>query len=68
LFYFAFPCANRQIPFAFLEDVKNRFKGAYGNRGQTALAYGMNDEFSRVLARQMVQQLEAELTLPKKKN
>jgi len=44
---------GRRVPFAFLEDIKNRFKSAYGDRGRTAMAYGMNEEFSRVLARQM---------------
>jgi len=44
---------GRRIPFAFLEDVKNRFKATYGDRGKTALAYGMNADFSRVLQNQM---------------
>eukprot|EP00736_Rhodelphis_marinus_P003273 Rmarinus@m.26297 len=44
---------GRRLPFAFLHDVKERFKAAYGDGGQTALAYAMNDEFSRVLAKQM---------------
>lgn len=45
---------GRRVPFAFLEDIKNRFKAAYGDRGRTALAYGMNADFSRVLQNQMV--------------
>lgn len=45
---------GRRIPFAFLEDIKNRFKTAYGTKGKTAMAYAMNDEFSKVLKRQMV--------------
>eukprot|EP01111_Echinosteliopsis_oligospora_P005942 TRINITY_DN1973_c0_g1_i1.p1 TRINITY_DN1973_c0_g1~~TRINITY_DN1973_c0_g1_i1.p1 ORF type:complete len:269 (-),score=68.10 TRINITY_DN1973_c0_g1_i1:83-889(-) len=44
---------GRRIPFAFLEDIKNRFKATYGDRGRTALAYGMNSDFSRVLQGQM---------------
>ncbi|EGG17843.1 synaptobrevin domain-containing protein [Cavenderia fasciculata] len=40
---------GRRIPFAFLEDVKNRFKSVYGDKGKTALAYGMNADFSRTL-------------------
>jgi len=44
---------GRRVPFAFLEDIKNRFKAAYGDRGRTALAYGMNADFSRVLQNQM---------------
>lgn len=31
------------------EDLKNRFKATYGQRGKTALAYGMNEDFSRVM-------------------
>jgi vesicle-associated membrane protein 7 len=45
---------GRRIAFAFLEDVRNRFKATYGDRGKTALAYGMNADFSRVLQNQMV--------------
>jgi len=44
---------GRRIAFAFLEDIKNRFKATYGDRGKTALAYGMNADFSRVLQNQM---------------
>jgi len=40
---------GRRIPFAFLEDIKNRFKASYAERGKTALAYSMNEDFSRVL-------------------
>ncbi|MCO5557720.1 hypothetical protein L7F22_011291 [Adiantum nelumboides] len=42
-----------RIPFTFLEDVRSRFLKAYGRMCRTALAYAMNDEFSRVLAHQM---------------
>jgi len=44
---------GRRVPFAFLEDIKNRFKSAYGNRGKTAMAYAMNEEFGKVLKKQM---------------
>ena len=44
---------GHQIPFSFLEDIMRRWLDAYGERGQTALAYGMNEDFSRVLQRQM---------------
>ena len=44
---------SRRIPFAFLADIKNRWKATYGSRGRSAMAYGMNDEFSRVLSKQM---------------
>ncbi|KAM0942725.1 putative Longin domain, v-SNARE, coiled-coil domain-containing protein [Dioscorea sansibarensis] len=45
--------AGRRIPFAFLEDVHGRFVKTYGRACHTALAYAMNDEFSRVLSQQM---------------
>jgi vesicle-associated membrane protein 7 len=43
-----------RIPFVFLEDVKNRWFSTYANQGASALAYGMNEDFSVVLNRQMV--------------
>jgi len=47
-------CAfSGRVPFAFLEDIHGRFVKAYGRTALTALAYAMNDEFSRVLAQQM---------------
>jgi len=40
--------------FAFLEDIQNRFFTAYGkDKPKTALAFAMNEEFSRILAKQM---------------
>jgi hypothetical protein len=45
---------GRRVPFNFLEDISKRFKTTYGDRGRTAMAYSLNDEFARVLARQMV--------------
>ena len=45
---------GRRVPFNFLEDISKRFKTTYGDRGRTAMAYSLNEEFSRVLARQMV--------------
>jgi len=44
---------GRRVPFAFLDDIKGRFKATYGDRGKTALAYGMNADFSRVIQNQM---------------
>eukprot|EP00003_Mantamonas_plastica_P014649 TRINITY_DN2532_c0_g3_i2.p1 TRINITY_DN2532_c0_g3~~TRINITY_DN2532_c0_g3_i2.p1 ORF type:complete len:204 (-),score=63.99 TRINITY_DN2532_c0_g3_i2:141-752(-) len=44
---------GRRIPFAFLDDIKNRFVSEYGDRGRTALAYAMNESFSKVLQKQM---------------
>ncbi|KAL4283292.1 hypothetical protein GQ457_16G000670 [Hibiscus cannabinus] len=45
--------AGRRIPFAFLEDIHQRFVRTYGRAVFSALPYGMNDEFSRVLSQQM---------------
>ncbi|MBA0703519.1 hypothetical protein Golax_015838, partial [Gossypium laxum] len=44
---------GRRIPFAFLEDIHQRFVRTYGRAVFSALPYGMNDEFSRVLSQQM---------------
>eukprot|EP00898_Chlorokybus_atmophyticus_P003531 jgi/Chlat1/4179/Chrsp27S04277 len=44
---------GRRIPYAFLEEIRGRFTAMYGSGAQTALAYAMNDEFSRILAQQM---------------
>ncbi|KAL6536204.1 hypothetical protein OROGR_012776 [Orobanche gracilis] len=45
--------AQRRIPFAFLEDIHQRFVQRYGRAVLSAQAYEMNDEFSRVLSQQM---------------
>lgn len=37
----------------YLEDIHMRFMRNYGRTAQFALAYAMNDEFSRVLHQQM---------------
>lgn len=42
-----------RIPFAFLEDIHQRFVRTYGRAVLSAQAYAMNDEFSRVLGQQM---------------
>lgn len=44
----------RRIPFAFLEDIKQKFRAAYGDRGRQALAYELNEDFKKVLQKQMV--------------
>ncbi|KAL9224430.1 hypothetical protein vseg_000461 [Gypsophila vaccaria] len=44
---------GRRIPFAFLEDIHQRFVTTYGRAIHTAPAYGMNDDFSRVLSQQL---------------
>mmetsp|Transcript_20342 Transcript_20342/g.18481 ORF Transcript_20342/g.18481 Transcript_20342/m.18481 type:complete len:217 (-) Transcript_20342:5-655(-) len=44
---------KRRIPFAFLEDIQQRFKVTYGDKAQTAIAFSMNNDFGRVLQKQM---------------
>jgi len=44
---------QRRVPYAFLDDVKDRFKAAYGETAQTAIAFSMNEEFGRTLQGQM---------------
>lgn len=34
--------------------MQTRFKGTYGDRGQTAIAFAMNDEFQHEIRRMMV--------------
>ncbi|KAK4756440.1 hypothetical protein SAY87_006567 [Trapa incisa] len=45
--------AGRRIPFAFLEDIHQRFVRTYARAVLSAQAYAMNDEFSRVLSQQI---------------
>ncbi|KAK6273255.1 hypothetical protein POUND7_010338 [Theobroma cacao] len=45
--------SGRRIPFAFLEDIHQKFVKTYGRAIHSASAYAMNDEFSRVLSQQM---------------
>jgi len=44
---------GRRLPFAFLDDIKGRFKSTYGTKGSTAVAYTMQSDFSRILQKQM---------------
>ncbi|KAJ3681546.1 hypothetical protein LUZ60_016035 [Juncus effusus] len=44
---------GRRVPFLYLEDIHMRFMKNYGRIAHSALAYAMNDEFSRVLHQQM---------------
>jgi vesicle-associated membrane protein 7 len=44
---------EKRLAFAFLDDVKRRWSVAFANRGATAARFAMNDEFSRVLQKQM---------------
>jgi vesicle-associated membrane protein 7 len=43
----------RRLAFAFLDDIKGRFKKTYADRAKSALAFAMNDDFGRVLKKQM---------------
>jgi len=45
--------AKRRIPFSFLEDIMSRFQSQYGSQAQTAIAFSMNEDFGRVLQKQM---------------
>ncbi|GAV88194.1 Synaptobrevin domain-containing protein/Longin domain-containing protein [Cephalotus follicularis] len=45
--------SGRRIPFSFMEDIHQRFVRTYGRAILSAPAYGMNDEFSRILGQQM---------------
>ena len=45
--------SKRRIPFAFLEDIKQKFIDTYGSRAQTAIAFSFNEEFSKVLKKQL---------------
>ncbi|GMI92812.1 GRAVITY PERSISTENT SIGNAL 2, vesicle-associated membrane protein 713 [Hibiscus trionum] len=45
--------SGRRIPFDFLEDIHHRFVKTYGRAIQSASAYAMNQEFSRVMSQQM---------------
>jgi len=45
---------KRRVPYAFLEDVKDRFRANYGEAARTAIAFAMNEDFGRTtLASQM---------------
>lgn len=46
--------SKRRIPFAFLEEIKDRFQAAYSRENiARAIAFGMNPDFSKVLASQL---------------
>jgi len=42
-----------RVPYAFLFDLNNRFKGTFGQRVHTAGPMAMNDSFGRVLSERM---------------
>lgn len=44
---------ERSRAFLYLNEIKRRFRSTYGNRVESALAYGMNTEFSPTLANEM---------------
>ena len=52
IFHWMDLCTGR-IPFAFLEEIHQRFVRTFGRAVLSAQAYGMNDDFSRVLSQQM---------------
>ncbi|XP_030464866.1 vesicle-associated membrane protein 713-like [Syzygium oleosum] len=45
--------SERRIPFAFLEDIHQRFVKTYSRAILSAPPYAMNDEFSRILSQEM---------------
>jgi vesicle-associated membrane protein 7 len=49
---------KRRVPFAFLEDIKERWSTLFGEKGQSAIAFSMNDEFASIL-QQRVQHYES---------
>ncbi|KAE8693006.1 VAMP714 protein [Hibiscus syriacus] len=52
--HYSSPCLNAgRIPFSYLEDIQMRFMKNYGKVAHYALAYAMNDEFSRELHQKM---------------
>lgn len=44
---------EKRIAFAFLDDIAKRWTTAFGQRGATAARFAMNDEFARVLQKQI---------------
>ncbi|KAG6658633.1 vesicle-associated membrane protein 711-like [Carya illinoinensis] len=44
---------GRRIPFAFLEDIHQKFVKTYGRAILSAPFYAMNEEFSRILSQEM---------------
>ena len=48
---------KRRIPFAYLNDIKTRFEEMYGATIKTAVELNMNEEFSKVMEKRMVNSL-----------
>ena len=45
---------GRRIPFALLDDIRDKFNATYGSAAaQQAIAYELNTEFSQVLKQRM---------------
>lgn len=42
-----------RLPYAFLEDIRQRFTASYGDRAQTAIAFAMNESFAPILQKRM---------------
>ncbi|KAJ1449410.1 synaptobrevin-domain-containing protein [Pelagophyceae sp. CCMP2097] len=45
--------AKSRLPFAFLADVADTFRAAYGERAQSAIAFEMNEAFAPLLRRKV---------------
>lgn len=44
---------GRRIPYAFLEDIKERFFRNHGGAAQESLAYELNEDFGTVIGERM---------------
>ena len=44
---------GRRVPYAFLEDLKERFLRAHGDAAQDAVAYEFDESFSAVIQQRM---------------
>jgi Regulated-SNARE-like domain len=45
---------KQRVPFAFLQDIQQRFSERYGDRAKTAIAFAMNQEFQPELQHRIV--------------
>jgi hypothetical protein len=45
---------KQRVPFAFLQDIQQRFSERYGDRARTAIAFAMNQEFQPELQHRIV--------------
>merc|ERR1712070_810545 len=44
---------KQRVPFAFLEDIRRRFRSQFGDAIHSAIAFSFNEEFAPTLQRQM---------------